>query len=224
MDWVDEFEFRSENNLLLYCNSPLNNFRYMKISHVIVCLSFVFLLAGWQRGFSQAQFNLKTGVESWSVQDELDADGNSHHNGQTIGFDMHLLHNRLVFAPGFHYHRISVLDKADGFVYRFGDDNHINYFSIPITFGFKAIDLKVLDLTGMAGGEVFFFYNLEANEIGLDDDQLHGVYAALTGVAHASVFNYITAEIKYRYALHPLIKDRPESKLRGIALEVGVKF
>jgi hypothetical protein len=217
---------KSGAKITYFCSAilPLNTFMQMKISLHIVCFCFFFGLVEVPGAYSQAEFNVKAGVESWSVKDEMDADGDSHHSGQTIGFDMHLLHNRFVFAPGFHYHRISVLDQQDGLTFRFGDDNHINYFSIPVTVGFKALDLKIVDVTGMAGGEVFFFYNIESNDLGLDDDQLHGVYAALTGVLHASVFKFVTAEFKYRYALHPMIKDRPESKLRGWAVEVGVKF
>jgi hypothetical protein len=76
----------------------------------------------------------------------------------------------------------------------------------------------------MAGGEVFFFYNLEENDIGLDNDQLHGVYAGLTGVIHAAVFKFLTLEIRYRHAFNPIIIQRPESKLRGLAFEAGIKF
>ncbi len=196
----------------------------MKLSLSVVYLALVFSLLSLNEGISQAQFNLKAGVEAWSIKDEIDLSGESHHSGQTIGFDMHILDSRFLFAPGFHYHRISALNKEEGLQFRFGDKNHIHYFSIPMTFGYKVFDLAVVDISGLAGGEVFFFYSLESNDIGLDDDQLHGVYTALTGVVHTSVFSFLTAEIKYRHAFHPIFKERPESKLRGWSLEVGVKF
>ena len=196
----------------------------MKLSLRVVYLPLVFCLLSLNEGRSQTQLNLKAGVEAWSIKDEIDLDDKSHHSGQTIGFDVHILSNRFIFAPGFHYHRISVLNKKEGLPFRFGDQNHINYFNIPLTFGYRSIDLKALDVSGMVGGEVFFFYNLEDNDIGLDDDQLHGVYVALTGIIHVAVFSFLTTEVKYHYALHPIIKERPQSKLRGCSLEVGVRF
>src|SRR5690242_10682960 len=141
----------------------------MKLSLTTVSLALLFCVLSLNKGRSQAEFNLKAGVETWSLKDEIDLDGSSHHSGQTIGFDLYVIDNRFVFAPGFHYHRISILDEEKGLRFKFGDQNHINYFSIPVTFGYRVLDLKPVVITGMAGGEIFFFYNLEENDIGLDN-------------------------------------------------------
>ncbi|MEO6132627.1 MAG: hypothetical protein ABIQ02_12325 [Saprospiraceae bacterium] len=187
---------------------------FLVLSFSVVCLNIA---------FSQARFNLKTGVESWSIKDELDA-GESHHNGQTIGFDMHLLSNRFIFAPGFHYHRISVLNKQEGLRYNFAKRNHLHYFGIPVTFGYEVFDLKAVNLSFLAGAESFFFYNLDSNDVGLKVDELFGVIPALTGVIQVQVLNVLTADIKYHHALHETIKKRPDSNMSGLSFEIGVIF
>jgi len=196
----------------------------MKLPFQLVYPALVICLFIAYRGSSQTEFNLKTGAELWTIQDELNSDGHSQHSGQTIGFDVHIYDSRFMFVPGFHYHRISVLNQDDGLTYKFNDDNHSHHLSIPITFGWRVLDLPLVNLSGMAGGEVFFFHSLDPNDIGLDDDQFHELFTSLTGVIHTELFSFLTAEIKYRYALNPLIKERPESKLRGWSLEIGLMF
>jgi len=146
----------------------------MKLSRYVVYLPLVLCLIDQHQGVSQAQFNIKAGVESWSSKDETGLPEGSHHSGQTIGY--------------------------------------------------KVLDLKAVDISGLTGGETFFYYDLESNDIGLDNDQLHGVFLTATGAVHIAFFSFLTTEIRYRYAFHPIIKERPESKLRGWSIEAGIKF
>lgn len=187
-------------------------------------LAVIFSLICIPIGFSQARFNIKTGVETWSIKDEKDLSGESHHSGQTLGFDMHIMSNRFIFAPGFHYHRISVLNRQEGFQFNFQKGNHLHYFSIPLTFGYKIFNFKVVDISFMAGAESIFFFNLDSNDIDLKVDDLYGVTPSLTGVVHANVLTFLTADFKYHHALHELIRKRPDSLLSGFSFEVGVIF
>lgn len=190
---------------------------------LVIFLSLISLVAIHQ-GEAQTQFNPKIGLETWSIKDEKDNVGQSAHSGQMIGFDMYILDNRLLFAPGFHYHRISILNREEGLNFRLVERNGGHYFTIPMTFGLQAIDLPMIDAFIMGGGEVSFFYSLDSNDIGLDDDKLHGVFASLTGVAQVELFSILTVDLKYHHALHPILKERPESKLRGWTLAAGIKF
>ncbi|HZV69943.1 MAG TPA: hypothetical protein VFG10_10380 [Saprospiraceae bacterium] len=190
----------------------------------VVYLALIFSLIYLNTGHSQARFNLKTGVQTWSIMDEINLGGESHHSGQTVGFDMHIMSNRFIFAPGFHYNRISVLNQPEGFQYSFHKRNHLHYFNIPLTAGYELFDFKVVDLSIMAGAEAFFFYNLDSNDIGLKVDEMYGVTPALTGVIQAEIFSLITLDIKYHHALHELIRERTESKLRGFSFDLGIIF
>ena len=190
----------------------------------LAVLLFVFGFIAIPKGETQTQFNPKIGLETWSIKDEVAQAGNSAHSGQMIGFDMYILHNRLLFAPGFHYHRISILNREEGLNFRLVERNGSHYFTIPMTFGLQALDLPGIDAFIMGGGEVSFFYSLDSNDIGLDDDKLHGVFASLTGVAQVELFSILTMDLKYHHALHPIFKERPESKLRGWTLAAGIKF
>lgn len=173
---------------------------------------------------SQTQINPKLGYETWTVKDEMDQSGQSSHSGQTIGFDVYILHNRLLFAPGFFYHRMSILNQEEGFNFKMNGRNGVHYFSIPVTFGFQVLDLPALQLFLNAGGETTFFHSIDQNDIHLDDDMLHGVFAGLTGGAQLELFSLLTVDVKYHHALHPIIKQRTESKLRGWTLAAGIKF
>ena len=190
----------------------------------LACLLIFVNLLGTAAAQSQTQINPKLGYESWSLKDEMDQTGNSSHSGQFIGFDVYVQHNRLLFVPGFHYHRLSILNQEEGFNFRFHKRNGTHYFSIPVTFGFQVLDLPGIDAYLMAGGESTFFYSLDSNDIHLDDDKLHGVFASLTGVAQVELFSLLTLDFKYHHAFHPIIKERPESKLRGITIAAGIKF
>ena len=172
----------------------------------------------------QTQINPKVGFETWTIKDEMDQAHQSSHSGQTIGFDVYILHNRLLFAPGFYYHRMSILNQEEGFNFNMTGSNGVHYFSIPVTFGLQLIDMPVIDAFVTAGGESTFFYSLDKNDIDLDDDMMHGVFASLTGGAQVELFSLLTVDVKYHYALHPIIKARPDSKLRGWTLAAGIKF
>jgi hypothetical protein len=86
------------------------------------------------------------------------------------------------------------------------------------------MDLPILETSILGGAEAQFFYDLDDNDIGLDDDQLYGVSMALTAILHMEWFTFLTAEIRYHHGLLPLIKTRDESKIRGVTLALGVKI
>jgi hypothetical protein len=190
----------------------------------LACLLMFFNLVGIASAQSQTQINPKLGYDTWKIKDEMDQSGQSSHSGQFIGFDLYVQHNRLLFVPGFHYHRLSILNQEEGFNFQFQKRNGTHYFSIPVTFGLQVIDLPMIDAYLMAGGESTFFYSLDSNDIHLDDDKLHGVFASLTGAAQIELFSILTLDLKYHHALHPIIKERPESKLRGWTVAAGIKF
>ncbi|HUR31991.1 MAG TPA: hypothetical protein VMZ69_11215 [Saprospiraceae bacterium] len=194
-----------------------------KITTVAFLLLF-FSLLGAVVAHSQTQINPKIGFETWTIKDEMDLSNQSSHSGQTIGFDVYILHNRLLFAPGFYYHRMSILNQEEGFNFNMTGSNGVHYFSIPLTVGLQVIDMPVIDAFVTAGGESTFFYSLDKNDIALDDDMMHGVFASLTGGAQVELFSLLTVDVKYHYALHPILKSRPESKLRGWTLAAGIKF
>jgi len=175
-------------------------------------------------GHAQSLFNLKTGVDTWSLEDEKNAREGSHHPGQFFGFDVFIEKNRGLFVPGFHYHRISVLNEDEKFDYSFNQAHHVHYFTIPLTFGYKFLDLANWNMSALAGGEINFFYDLDQNDVGLDDDMFHGVWTALTGVLHTEFASLITADVKYHYGLQPIIDIRDDSKLSGWTLALGLRF
>ncbi len=179
------------------------------------------LIAG--EGIAQTEINPKAGFETWSLADEV-GQGGSSHSGQTIGFDVFIIKNRFLFVPGFFYHRISILNQEDGLIFEIPKRNGAHYFSIPLQAGMQVLDLAVLDASIMAGGEMSFFYSLDSNDVSLDDDKLHGVFGAITGGVQVQLFSFLTADLKYHHALHPIIKARPESKLRGWTIALGVRL
>lgn len=191
-----------------------------RIATLAILIGFLIPLSG----FSQTEFNPKVGVNTWSIKDEMEQSGQSSHSGQSVGFDMYIIDHRFLFVPGFHYRRLSILNQEDGFTFEIPKRNGVHYFAIPITFGMKVIEIPAFSFSLMAGGEANFYYNLDANDLELDDDRLHGVFASLTGVAQVEVISFLTLDLKYHHALHPIIKARPESKLRGWTLALGVKF
>ena len=188
---------------------------------VIALVVFVCCLGS---GFSQARINAKIGIESWVLKDEVSVSGESMHPGQFIGFDVFVEKNRALFVPGFHYHRISVENGEESLSFNFHQKNHLHYFTIPLTAGYKFFDRSFWNLALMAGGEVTFFYDIDSNNVGLDDDMLYGVSTGLTGILQAEIATIFTAEVKYHYGLQPIIKIRDQSKLRGLTFAVGLKF
>jgi hypothetical protein len=193
-------------------------------SLTVVFLAIVFHLVSISMAESQALFNPKIGSEVWSFKDEIDLDSGSHHSGQTVGFDVFISDSRFLFVPGFHYHHISLINKKEGLNFKWDDENHVHYFSIPMTVGYKIFDLAVVDFSALGGGEVFFYYDLDHNDLGLVDDDMYGVNTTITGMLHATVLNFITADIKYRYGLLPIIRGRPESKMQGWTINLGIMF
>ena len=185
---------------------------------------FLFFIGFVPTSGAQAAFNVKAGVETWSFKDEKESFGQSRHPGQMIGFDVFVEKNKLMFIPGFHYHRISILNEEKVFSIDFSDAHHIHYFNIPITFGYKVLDVTGLEMVLAAGAEPQFYYDLDENDVGLDDDKIFGVSTSLTGLLHLKLFSFLTTEFRYHYGLQPLIKNRDESKVRGLTLAVGVKI
>ena len=173
---------------------------------------------------AQALFNPKIGAEMWSFKDEVNLDSGSHHSGQTVGFDVMITDSRFLFVPGIHYHHISVLNKKEGFTLKIDDENHIHYFSIPMTVGYRIFELPIVDLSALGGGEVFFFNDLDRNDLGLVDDDMYGVSMTITGMLHTTLFSFITADVKYRYGLLPIIRERPDSKMQGWTIQLGILF
>jgi len=187
----------------------------------VACLLYLF-----SGGTAQAQtaFNIKFGLETWALKDEIDLSGESTHPGQMIGFDVFVEDNRFLFVPGFQYHRISLANEDNSFSLDFDDPHHAHYFMIPLTFGYKVFAASSIELAILGGGEVSFFYDIDENDLGLEDNMFYGVSTNLTGSVHATIFSLLTAEVKYHYALQPIIKIRDDSKLRGWTLAVGLKF
>jgi len=192
----------------------------MKQSILAVVIAFCWVTAGQ----AQSIFNLKTGVDTWSFQDEKDVQEESSHPGQFFGFDVFIEKNRGLFVPGFHYHRISILNEDEKFDYSFNESHHVHYFTIPLTFGYKFLDFANWNMSALAGGEINFFYDLDPNDVGLDDDMFYGVWTDLTGVLHTEFASFITADVKYHYGLQPIINIRDDSKLSGWTLALGLRF
>ena len=186
--------------------------------------AWIIFLTVWIAGNAQTSVNFITGVESWALKDECDDLGMSKHPGQFFGFDVFVEKNRKLFVPGFHYHRISIYNEEENFNYNFSESHHVHYFTIPMTFGYRFLDQPIWKISAFAGPEVSFFYDLDANDVGLDDDQFHGVWTSLTTTVHTEISSLVTAEVKYHYALQPIIKIRDDSKFRGWTLAVGVAF
>lgn len=216
--------FKSEIKLTLQSISPVNEILKMNICILRTGVILLFCMFSNESIHSQAIINAKVGVESWSLLDEKELSGQSNHPGQLIGFDVFIEKNRALFVPGFHYHRISIENEDVRFDVNFNEAHHIHYFTIPLTFGYTILEKSFLDVSLLAGGEINFFYNLDDNNVGLDDDMLYGVSTGLTGMVHLTFFSILTAEIKYHHALQPIIKIRDDSKLRGMTLAVGVRF
>lgn len=196
----------------------------MNLNMRLACLLFVFGVLSSNTVKAQTKFNPKIGFENWSIKDEADVANMSNHSGQMIGFDMYIQDNRLIFVPGFHYHRISILNLEEKLNFKLVERNGSHYFSIPMTFGLQLIDFPGLSAYIMAGGEATFFHSLDSNDIGMDDDKLHGVFASATASAQIEIVSFLTVDLKYHHAFHPIIKARPESKLRGWTLAAGIKF
>lgn len=174
--------------------------------------------------FAQAKINVKAGLETWSYKDEKTSVNTSRHPGQSLGVDVLVEKGRGLFVPGFHYHRFSAENEGTAFEVSFKDARHLHYFTIPLLFGYSLTDESALEFSLLLGPEVQFFYNVDDYPSGPDDDLMHGVSTSLTGTVHALLFSFLTAEVRYRHGLQPLIRIREESHVRGWTLAVGIAF
>jgi len=188
---------------------------------VFACIIFITV---WIAGTAQTSVNFKTGIETWALKDECEDLGSSKHPGQFFGFDVFVERNRKLFVPGFHYHRISIYNEEEKFNYSFNESHHVHYFTIPMTIGYRFLDQPIWRASVFGGPEINFFYDLDGNDVGLDDDQFYGVWTSLTATFHTEISSLITAEVKYHYAFQPILKIRDESKFRGWTLALGVNF
>lgn len=189
--------------------------------HVIV---FCLIAWCWAGAEAQTEFNAKIGISAWSLRDEKELVDVSRHPGQFVGFDVLIEKNRKVFSPGFHYHRISVMNEDHTFSLDLSPSHHMHFFTIPLTGGYKVLDAAAMNISLLAGGEINFFYSLDDNDAGLDDDMFYGISTGLTGIVHAEFLTFVTLELRYHYALQPIIKIRDKSKLRGLTVGLGAKF
>jgi hypothetical protein len=129
----------------------------MKILNKHVVVAVLSFLASGGVIQSQANINVKSGLETWSIQDEKSLTGQSRHLGQMIGFDVLIAKDKLLFVPGLHYHRFSILNEEKSFGLDFSNKHHFHYFTIPMTFGYKVLDESFLDVALLGGGEIYFF-------------------------------------------------------------------
>lgn len=216
--------YSSENKLTLQSISPYNVILKMNICIRQIAMASILYVLTYGAVQAQAGFNAKIGVETWSFKDEIDNTGQSKHPGQMIGFDVLIEDKRFLFVPGFQYHRISMLNEDHSFSLDLSDHHHAHYFMIPLTAGYKLTKDAFVNLSILGGGEVVFFYDVDDNDLGLVSNSFYGVSTNLTAMAHAEIFSFLTAEVKYHYGLQPTIKARDESKLRGWTLAMGVQF
>ncbi len=187
----------------------------------VACLCYVL---SYGTTTAQTSFNAKIGIETWSFRDEAEMSGQSRHPGQMLGFDVFVEDNRFVFVPGFQYHRISLQHEDQRFSFNLSEHHHAHYFMIPLTAGYKVTKDAFVNLSVLGGGEVVFFYDVDDNALGFDDNGYIGVSTNLTAMLHAEIFSILTTEIKYHYGLQPTLMSRGDSKLRGWTLALGVRF
>lgn len=187
----------------------------------LACLCYLF---SYGIATAQAGLNAKIGIEAWSFKDEAKMTGQSSHPGQMIGFDFFIEDNRFVFVPGFHYHRFSLQNENHTFSFNLREHHHAHYFMIPMIVGYKLTCDAFVNLSVLGGGEVVFFYDADDNNLGFDDNSFIGVSTNLTGMLHAQLFSFLTAEVKYHYGLQPTLKSRDDSMMRGWTMALGVRF
>lgn len=173
---------------------------------------------------AQTNINAKFGAETWSFKDEAEMKGASKHPGQMLGFDILVEDNRFVFFAGFQYHRISLINEGQSFSLDFSEPHHAHYFMIPLTAGYTLFQSKEIKLSMLGGGEAVFYYDVDDNSLGFDENDFYGVSTNLTAMLHAELFSLLTAEVRYHYGLLPVLKTRDDSKMRGWTLALGVKF
>ena len=187
-------------------------------------LVWLWILMAYGMGYSQVVFNPKIGLETWSLKDENEMSGQSKHPGQMFGLDLILQKEKWMFIPGFEYHRISMENEDNAFSFDFSDAHHAHYFVMPFQAGYHLLGDSIHQLSIVAGADLNFFYDLDENDLGLEDDMFYGVTTALTGSVFATLFTNFTAEVKYHYALQAMLKDRDDSKLSGWTIAIGVRF
>lgn len=196
----------------------------MNIGSRQIGLVWVWILILYGAGHSQVVFNPKIGMETWSLKDEMEMFGESNHPGQMFGLDLILRKEKWLFIPGFEYHRISMKNEDQNFSFNFKENHHAHYFIIPLQAGYKVFGDSTFQISAVAGVDLNFFYALDENDLGLDDEMFYGVTTALTGSLFFEFFSFLSAEVKYHYGLHSILKTRDDAKLRGWTLAVGVRF
>jgi hypothetical protein len=176
----------------------------------------------WGQLPSTTKFNLKAGLETWRFKDEVDLIGDSRHPGQMMGFEIHVQKQQSLFLAGIRYHRFSIPQLEKAFAFPSAVSEPFHYFSIGLSYGYQVWRPKMVQWTLLAGGEALFFYDISANSVGLDDDSLKGVSTALALGLQLAWFDLITTEIRFRFGLQPLVKNRDESVINGLTLGIGV--
>jgi len=196
----------------------------MNIGSRQIGLAYLGLLMMLGKSNAQTLLNPKMGMETWSLKDETELSGQSRHPGQMIGLDVIVMKDRWLFMPGFQYHRISMINEEHSFSFDFNDPHHAHYFIIPLQAGYTVTSDSSFQLSVLAGAAVNIFYDLDQNDLGLNAEDFYGVTTSLTAGLCAEFLSFLTAEIKYQFALQPILKPRDDSKLRGWTLALGVRF
>ena len=187
-------------------------------------LVWLWILMAYGMGYSQVVFNPKIGLETWSLKDESEMSGQSKHPGQMFGVDLILQKEKWSFIPGFEYHRISMTNENNAFNFDFSDPHHAHYFIIPLQAGYHLLGDSIHHISLVGGADINFFYDLDENDLGLEDEMFYGVTTTLTGSVFATFFTNFTVEVKYHYALQAMLKERDDSKLRGWTIAMGGRF
>src|SRR5690606_20205315 len=146
--------------------------------------------------------------------------GASRHPGQMIGVDLRLYALRFSFAPGLHYHRWTVSHGEAAF--GTGDKPHIHFFQIPLVAGFTLVKVPGFKTEILGGPELIVFYDVDDNQAGLSEDNTRSMTTALTVGLHGRLGNRLTADIRYRHGLQSTLVNRPDARIRGLELSMGV--
>jgi hypothetical protein len=173
---------------------------------------------------AQTSFRPQIGMETWSFKDERTTSGASYHPGQMIGIDFIFHSDRWTFVPGIQYHRLSLVNEDHSFDLNFSDPHHAHYIFMPFMAGYSLMDSCAVQLTGMAGGDLQYFYDADANDIGLTDDMFYGVRFSLAIALKAELWSKLGVAVSYHYGLQPMIKPREDSKMSGWTISAGIKF
>ena len=154
-----------------------------------ILLSFLFLFNTLK---AQTHVDVKIGVECWSFRDENEQLGHSKHNGQMIGVEVPVQDDRFLFIPGLHYRRISVENNGPCFSPNFDESDYLHYFTIPVLFGYETWKREDIVLLLSGGPEINFFYDLDENDAGYEQESMKGMHAGLQFLVQGRFFDLIT--------------------------------